>query len=88
MRARHDPPERAVARLRAAAALASSHGSVALARRCADDLRQLGAPLPDGPAAADPRSLRRSPRQHAVTGPGNPDRDPNAGRTPRERPAP
>ena len=39
MRARYDPPAGAVARLRAAADLASSHGSVALVRRCEADLR-------------------------------------------------
>ena len=38
MRAGYDPQEQAVARLRAAADLASSQGSVALARRCAEDL--------------------------------------------------
>ncbi|HXJ26285.1 MAG TPA: hypothetical protein VNH17_11315, partial [Streptosporangiaceae bacterium] len=41
MRARYDPPEGAVARLRAAADLASSHGSVALVRRCEADLGDL-----------------------------------------------
>jgi hypothetical protein len=48
MRARHDPPERAVARLRTAVGLASSHGSVALVRRCAADLHDRGVPVPDG----------------------------------------
>ena len=48
MRARHDPPERAVARLRAAVGLASGHGSVALVRRCAADLHDLGVPEPGG----------------------------------------
>jgi DNA-binding SARP family transcriptional activator/tetratricopeptide (TPR) repeat protein len=47
MRAGLDPPEQAVARLRAAADLAAGHGSVALVRRCADALRQLGIPSPD-----------------------------------------
>jgi len=42
MRAGYDPPEQAVARLRAAADLASSHGSAALARRCEDELRTRG----------------------------------------------
>src|SRR6185437_1432632 len=44
MRARHDPPERAVARLRTAVGLASGHGSLALVRRCAADLHDLGVP--------------------------------------------
>jgi tetratricopeptide (TPR) repeat protein len=47
MRAVYDPPERAVARLRAAADLASAQGSVALVRRCAEELRRLGAPAPN-----------------------------------------
>jgi DNA-binding SARP family transcriptional activator len=46
MRASYDPPAQAVARLRAAADLASGHGSVALARRCADELRRRGIPSP------------------------------------------
>jgi DNA-binding SARP family transcriptional activator len=56
MRAGYDPPERAVARLRAAAALAASHGSVALARRCEDELRRRGAASSDAapPDAAPP----------------------------------
>jgi hypothetical protein len=41
-----------VERLRAAADLAAGHGSVALARRCADDLRQRGVPLPDAAPGA------------------------------------
>jgi len=41
MRASYDPPDGAVARLRAASDLASSQGSVALVRRCEDDLRDL-----------------------------------------------
>ena len=49
MRAGYDPPAQAVARLRAAAHLASSHGSVALVRRCEDELRGRGIPLPNGP---------------------------------------
>jgi tetratricopeptide (TPR) repeat protein len=62
MRAVYDPPEQAVARLRAAADLASSQGSVALARRCAEELHRRGvlshdavpgaAPDSDAPAAA------------------------------------
>ncbi|HEY6494730.1 MAG TPA: AAA family ATPase [Trebonia sp.] len=44
MRAGYDPPGRAAARLRAAADLASRHGSVALVRRCEDELRAHGAP--------------------------------------------
>jgi DNA-binding SARP family transcriptional activator/tetratricopeptide (TPR) repeat protein len=47
MRASYDPPQDAVARLRAAADLASAQGSVALVRRCADTLRARGIPLPD-----------------------------------------
>jgi len=42
MRAAYDDAEAAVARLRAAARLASAHGSVALLRRCAGDLRTGG----------------------------------------------
>jgi hypothetical protein len=42
MRAAYDDHEPAVARLRSAARLASTHGSVALYRRCADDLAALG----------------------------------------------
>ncbi|HEX7161664.1 MAG TPA: AAA family ATPase [Trebonia sp.] len=47
MRAAFDPPEQAVARLRAAADLAAGHGSVALVRRCEDELRRLGMPSPN-----------------------------------------
>jgi hypothetical protein len=47
MRAGFDPPEQAVARLRAAADLAAGHGSVALVRRCEDELRRRGIPSPD-----------------------------------------
>jgi DNA-binding SARP family transcriptional activator/tetratricopeptide (TPR) repeat protein len=46
MRARYDDEEAAVARLRAAAELASAHGSVALLRRCEGDLRGRGVRLP------------------------------------------
>jgi DNA-binding SARP family transcriptional activator/tetratricopeptide (TPR) repeat protein len=46
MRARYDPPEQAVARLRAAADLAAGHGSVALVRRCEDELRRRGIASP------------------------------------------
>jgi hypothetical protein len=42
MRAAYDDQETAVARLRSAARLATTHGSVALSRRCADDLGALG----------------------------------------------
>jgi DNA-binding SARP family transcriptional activator len=49
MRAGYDPPGQAVARLRAAADLASSHGSVALVRRCETELRDRGIPLLNGP---------------------------------------
>jgi hypothetical protein len=42
MRARYDQEEGAIARLRAAADLASSHGSVALVRRCEADLSGRG----------------------------------------------
>ncbi len=60
MRAGYDKPGQAVARLRAAAALAASHGSVALVRRCADDLRARGAqPLDPGPL--DPGPLDAGP---------------------------
>jgi tetratricopeptide (TPR) repeat protein len=45
MRAAYDDAEAAVARLRAAARLASAHGSVALLRRCAGDLRTRGVRL-------------------------------------------
>jgi hypothetical protein len=47
MRAGFDPPEQAVARLRAAADLAAGHGSVALVRRCEDELRRRGIPSPN-----------------------------------------
>ena len=47
MRAGYDQRDGAVARLRAAAELASAHGSVALVRRCEDDLRARGVPWPD-----------------------------------------
>jgi predicted ATPase len=53
MRAAYDEPGQGVARLRAAAALAASHGSAALVRRCADDLRARGAP-PPGPVPPGP----------------------------------
>jgi hypothetical protein len=53
MRAGYDPPGQAGARLRSAADLASSHGSVALVRRCEDELSGRGIPLlngaPNGP---------------------------------------
>ena len=42
MRAAYDEEQAAIARLRAAAQLASEHGSVALARRCERDLGTLG----------------------------------------------
>jgi hypothetical protein len=42
MRAAYDQEQAAIARLRAAAQLASEHGSVALARRCERDLGTLG----------------------------------------------
>jgi tetratricopeptide (TPR) repeat protein len=42
MRAAYDDQEPAEARVRSAARLASTHGSVALYRRCADDLAALG----------------------------------------------
>jgi DNA-binding SARP family transcriptional activator len=52
MRASYDAPGQAVARLRVAADLASSHGSVALVRRCEDETRARGRPslsvAPDG----------------------------------------
>jgi len=46
MRAAYDEPGHAVTRLRAAADLAASHGSVALVRRCEDDLHACGARPP------------------------------------------
>jgi hypothetical protein len=46
MRAGYDDHEAAVGRLSSAAELASSHGSVALLRRCTDDLAALGVPAP------------------------------------------
>jgi hypothetical protein len=53
MRAGYDPPGQAGARLHSAADLASSHGSVALVRRCEDELSGRGIPLlngaPNGP---------------------------------------
>ncbi len=42
MRAAHDNGEAAIARLRSAAELASAHGSVALLRRCQEDLAEKG----------------------------------------------
>jgi hypothetical protein len=48
-RASYDPPEDAVARLRAAADLASSQGSIALVRRCEDELRARGVQPPNAP---------------------------------------
>ena len=54
MRARYDPAGRAGERLRAAANLATGHGSVALARRCADDLRQRSVSAPDAAPGAAP----------------------------------
>jgi DNA-binding SARP family transcriptional activator len=47
MRAGFDRPEQAVSRLRAAADLAAGHGSVALVRRCEDELRRRGIPSPN-----------------------------------------
>ena len=46
MRAAYDGEQAAAARLRSAADLASAHGSVALLRRCQDDLRGRGVPVP------------------------------------------
>ena len=43
-RAAHDEQHAAVSRLRAAAALASDHGSIALLRRCERDLAERGEP--------------------------------------------
>jgi hypothetical protein len=42
MRAVHDEPDAAVARLRSAAQMARTHGSVALLRRCEHDLAERG----------------------------------------------
>jgi len=49
MRARYDDGDAAAARLQSAAELAAAHGSVALLRRCEDDLRRRGVPVPSGP---------------------------------------
>jgi hypothetical protein len=49
LRAAHDGKEEAIARLRAAAGLASAHGSLALLRRCERDLDALGV-RPAGPS--------------------------------------
>ena len=51
MRARYDDDGAAPARLRAAADLAAAHGSTALLRRCEDDLRRRGVPVPSGRGA-------------------------------------
>jgi DNA-binding SARP family transcriptional activator/tetratricopeptide (TPR) repeat protein len=48
MRAAHDDPDAAVARLRSAARLAAAHGSAALLRRCERDLAARGAIPPAG----------------------------------------
>jgi len=48
MRAVYDDEQTAAGRLRAAAELASAHGSVALLRRCEEDLLSLGVRLADG----------------------------------------
>jgi DNA-binding SARP family transcriptional activator/tetratricopeptide (TPR) repeat protein len=48
MRAAHDGPDAAVARLRSAARLAAAHGSAALLRRCERDLAARGATLRPG----------------------------------------
>jgi len=53
MRASFDPPEGAVARLCAAADLASSQGSIALVRRCEADLRDRGGRPRNAPAEGD-----------------------------------
>jgi DNA-binding SARP family transcriptional activator len=44
MRAAYDRPDRALTRLEEAAAMAAEHGSIALLRRCRDDLAALGVP--------------------------------------------
>jgi hypothetical protein len=46
MRAAYDGEQAAITRLRSAAEMASAHGSLALLRRCQDDLAQRGVPLP------------------------------------------
>jgi hypothetical protein len=58
MRAAYDDREQALARLRAAARLATEHGSVALVRRCQHDLAALGAL----PARRSARERGRHPR--------------------------
>ena len=69
MRAGYDPPGQAVARLRAAADLASSHGSVALVRRCENELRAprhpVAAPRPNGPGVI-PNAMR-TPRERPAS---------------------
>ncbi len=56
MRAAHDDQEAAIARLRSAAQLASSHGSIALLRRCERDLAGRGVGRPRRPPTAGQRS--------------------------------
>ena len=60
MRAGYDDDQAAVSRLRAAERLASGHGSVALVRRCENDLARLGARLARLRSHASARS--REPR--------------------------
>jgi hypothetical protein len=54
MRAAYDDPPSAVARLRSAARLAAEQGSVALLRRCEDDLTARGVPV-EPPGGLEPR---------------------------------
>jgi tetratricopeptide (TPR) repeat protein len=54
MRAALDDPEAATARLRSAARMAHDHGSIALARRCENDLAGRGVP-PSTPTVPQPR---------------------------------
>jgi DNA-binding SARP family transcriptional activator/tetratricopeptide (TPR) repeat protein len=68
MRAAHDDGDDAIARLRAAARLATEHGSAALLARCHRDLAARGAVAPafGVPAGAgDPRSAANAPRTPA-----------------------
>ena len=57
MRAAYDAEQAAVSRLRAAADLASGHGSVPLLRRCEEDLVR-GAPAPRAAFCRPPERTR------------------------------
>lgn len=58
LRAAHDDPGDARTRLRAAAAMASGHGSAALLRRCEQDLELLPEAPPENPTARGVRPTR------------------------------